>query len=40
MCALLAAISLTGAACSAEGGVKKEDGGVKGGGKVDTNKKY
>ena len=33
-CAVLATVMLTGAACSAEGGVKKEDGGVKVGGKV------
>jgi hypothetical protein len=30
---------LTGAACSAEGGVKKDDGGVKVGGKVGSNDK-
>jgi hypothetical protein len=37
ICALLAAVMLTGAACSAEGGAKKEDGGVKVGGKVGGN---
>ena len=39
VCALLAAVMLTGAACSASGGVKKEDGGVKVGGKVGGEKK-
>ena len=39
VCALLATVMLTGAACSASGSAGKDDGGVKVGGKVDTNNK-
>ncbi len=34
ICALLAAVMLTGAACSASGSAEKDNGGVKVGGKV------
>ena len=40
ICALLAAVTLTGAACSASGNADTKDGGVKVDGEVDTKNGY